>query len=70
MKHVISQQITLIMCHLLFQALLREARLSVLCPCPSAIVSCRLATKSFQRMKASGEDGEDDGTEMQRVQGL
>ena len=42
MKHVITQQITLIMCHLLFQALLREARLlsfvPVRQPSPAAIL--------------------------------
>lgn len=42
----------------------------VLCPCPSAIASCHLAIVSFQRMKASGEDGEDGGAETQRRLGL
>lgn len=70
MIHVISQQITLIMCHLLFQALLREARLFVLCPCPSAILPPRAfkGWKPVVRMvrmagqKRSGSWGSDAAT--------
>ena len=47
-----------------------RGQILVLCPCPSAIASCHLAIVSFQRMKASGEDGEDGGAETQRGLGL